>query len=100
MSPTFLLLFMLSNTFLRSFRLSFPHNLKAPYLISRTFLEGNEVIIDSMKTGTLTCVFHPSFQVRHPDNFCALGFAVSLIATAKLSLSARSPQQRAGDLLC
>lgn len=86
---------MLSNSFLCSSRLSLPHNLKALHLISRTFLEGKKVIIDSMKTGTLTYAFHSSFQVRHPDNFCALGFAVSLIAPAKLSL-----QQRAGDLLC
>lgn len=58
------------------------------------------MITDSVKTGTLTYAFHPSFQVQHPDSFCALGFAVSLLAPAKLSLPARSPQQQAGVLLC
>lgn len=67
--------------------------------MSRTFLEGKGVIIDLMKTGTLLYAFHPSFQVKHPDNFRAVGFAASLIAPEKLSLLARSPQQQAGDLL-
>lgn len=52
---------MLSNSLLS--HLSFIYNLKALHLISRTFFNEKLVIINLMKTGTLTYAFHPSFQV-------------------------------------
>lgn len=59
--------------------------------------------VDSVKTrtsiyATSIYAFSPSFQVQHPDVFCALGFAVSVTAPGKFSLPVSFLQQ-AGDLL-
>lgn len=101
MNPTLLMQFLLYNSFICYSCLSFPQNLKALYLISRLFfffLEEKEVTVDSVKTRTSIYAFSPSFQVQHPDVFCALGFAVSVTAPGKFSLPVSFLQQ-AGDLL-